>query len=157
MKFFGLYYAVDKVLKLLYTDGSILLLLFSAFLFNHGLPQRIMFLHSVLFSMSFSLAPTSPISSFTTSKNLLFSLPLFLFPSNSISIALLSTYSWSFLMLCPYQLSLPSLIFIPNRSTLTVPLIYSFLIFLFFFFFFFFISIFILLTRRKATEALYIG
>ena len=31
-------------------------------------------------------------------------------------------------MTCPYQLSLPFLIFIPNRSTLTVPLMYSFLI-----------------------------
>ena len=31
-------------------------------------------------------------------------------------------------MTCPYHLILPSLIFIPNRSTLTVPLIYSFLI-----------------------------
>ena len=31
-------------------------------------------------------------------------------------------------MTCPYHLSLPSLIFIPNRSTLTLLLIYSFLI-----------------------------
>ena len=31
-------------------------------------------------------------------------------------------------MTCPYHLSLPSLIFIPNRSTLTVPLMNSFLI-----------------------------
>ena len=31
-------------------------------------------------------------------------------------------------MTCPYHLSLPSVIFIPNRSTLTVPLMYSFLI-----------------------------
>ena len=31
-------------------------------------------------------------------------------------------------MTCPYHLSLPSLIFIPNRSTLTVPLMHSFLI-----------------------------
>ena len=31
-------------------------------------------------------------------------------------------------MTCPCHLSLPSLIFIPNRSTLTVPLMYSFLI-----------------------------
>ena len=31
-------------------------------------------------------------------------------------------------MTCPYHLSLPSLIFIPNHSTLTVPLMYSFLI-----------------------------
>ena len=69
-----------------------------------------------------------PISSFTTSKNLLFGLPLFLFPSNSISIIFLPTYSWSLLMTCPYHLSLPSLIFIPYRSTLMVPLMYSFLI-----------------------------
>ena len=91
------------------------------------------FLHSVLFSMSFSLGPTSPISSFITSKNLLFGLPLFLFPGNSISITLLPIYSWSLLMTCRYRLSLPSLIFIPNRSTLTVPLMYSFLIILSFF------------------------
>ena len=31
-------------------------------------------------------------------------------------------------MTCPYHLSLPSLIFIPNRSTLTVPLMYSLII-----------------------------
>ena len=31
-------------------------------------------------------------------------------------------------MTCPYHLSLPSLIFIPNRSTLTVLLMWSFLI-----------------------------
>ena len=31
-------------------------------------------------------------------------------------------------MTCPYHIRLPSLIFIPNRSTLTVPLMYSFLI-----------------------------
>ena len=61
-------------------------------------------------------------------QNLLFGFPLLLFPGNSISIILLPTYSWSLLMTCPYHLSLPSLIFIPNRSTLTVPLICSFLI-----------------------------
>ena len=87
-----------------------------------------MFLHSVLFSMSLSLAPTSPISSFSISTNLLFGLPLFLFPGNSISITLLPTYFWSLLMTCPYHLSLPSLIFISNRTILTVPLMYSFLI-----------------------------
>ena len=88
-----------------------------------------MFLHSILFSMFFSLAPTSPISSFTTSKNLLFGLPLFLFPGNSISMTLLPTYSQSLLITCPCHLSLSSLfIFIPNRSTLTVPMMYSFLI-----------------------------
>ena len=66
---------------------------------------------------------TSPIFSFTTCKNLLFGLPLFLFLGNSISIIFFSTYSWSLLMTCPYYLSLPTLIFIPNRSFLTVPLI----------------------------------
>ena len=75
-----------------------------------------------------SFAPTSAISFFTTSKNLLFGLPLLLFPGNSISIIFLPTYSWSLLMTCPYHLSLPSLIFIPNRSTLTVLLVCSFLI-----------------------------
>ena len=65
---------------------------------------------------------------FTTSRNLLFGLPLFLFPGNSISISFLPTYSWSLLMTCPYHLNLPSLIFISNRSILTVLLMYSFLI-----------------------------
>ena len=81
---------------------------------------------TVLFSTSF--APTSPISSFTTFKNLFFGSLSFLFPGNSTSITFLPTYSWSLLMTCPYHLSLPSLIFIPNRSSLTVTLIYSFLI-----------------------------
>ena len=104
--------------------GKLFLLL--AFPFNRGLPQRVMLLHSILFSMPFCLAPTSSIFSFTTFRNLLFGLPLFLFPSNSISITLLPTYSLSLLMTCPYHLSLPSLVFIPNRCTLTVPLMYSF-------------------------------
>ena len=90
-----------------------------------------MFLHSVLFSMSFSLKPSFPISSFTTSRNLRFSLTFFLFPSNSISITLLHTYFWSLFMTCPYHLSLPSLIFIANHSTLTVLLMCSFLILFF--------------------------
>ena len=68
------------------------------------------------------------ISSFTTSKNILFGLPLYLFPRNSISIVFLPTYSWSLLMTCPYHLSIPFLIFIPNCSTLAVPLMCSFLI-----------------------------
>ena len=85
-----------------------------------------MFLHSVPFSMSFSLSPTPSVSSFTTSRNLLFGLPLFLFPVNSISVNLLPTYSWSLLMTCPYHISLLFLIFIPNRSTLTVTVMYSF-------------------------------
>ena len=75
-----------------------------------------------------SLASTFPIASFTTSKNLFFYLSLFLFPGNSISIIFLPTYSRSLLLTCTYHLSLPSLIFIPNRSTLTVTLMYLFLI-----------------------------
>ena len=106
----------------------LLLLLLSAFPVSQGWPQRIIILHIFLSSMSISFASTSFISSFTTSKNLLFGLPLFLFPGNSISIIFLSTYSWSLLMTCPYHLSLHSLIFIRNRSTLTVLLMCSFLI-----------------------------
>ena len=81
--------------------------------------------------MLFFLALTFPISSFTTSRNLLFRLPFFLYPGNSISITL-PTFSWSLLITCPYHLSPPFLIFIPNHSTLTVPLMYSFLILSFF-------------------------
>ena len=98
------------------------------FPFSQGWPQRIIIFHTFLSSTSVSFAPTSPISFFTTSKNLLFGLPLLLFPGNSISIIFLPTYSLSFLMTCPYHLSLPSLIFIPNRSTLTILLMCSFLI-----------------------------
>ena len=106
----------------------LLLLLLSAFPFSQRWPQHIIILHIFLSLTSVSFAPTSRISSFTTSKNLLFGLPLFLFPGNSISIIFLPTYSWSLLMTCPYHLSLPSIIFIPNRSTLTVLLMCSFLI-----------------------------
>ena len=106
---------------------------FLVFPFNQGLPQRMMFLYSVLFSMFFSLAPTLSISFFTTSRNFLFGLPLFLFPDNSISITLLLTYAWSLILTYPQHLSLPSLIFSPNRSTLIIPLLlmYLFLIFIF--------------------------
>ena len=61
-------------------------------------------------------------------KIFFFGFPLLLFPGNSISIIFLPTYSWSLFMTCPYHLSLPSLIFIPNRSTLTVLLMCLFLI-----------------------------
>ena len=91
-----------------------------------------MFLHSAVFPTSVSFAPTSFISSFNTSRNLVFGLPLFFFPGNSISITLLPKYSWSLLMTCPYHLNLPFLIFIPNSSTLNLPLMYLFLILSFF-------------------------
>ena len=96
---------------------NILLLLLSAFPFSQGWPQHTIILHIFLSSTSVSFTPTSP-----------FGLPLLLFPGNSISIIFLPTYSWSLLMTCPYHLRLPSLIFIPNRSTLTVLLMCSFLI-----------------------------
>ena len=92
--------------------------------------------HSVLCSSTASCfqcpspshQPISLVFSFGTFRNLLFGLSLFHFPGNSISITLLPTYSWSLLMSCPYHLNLISLIFIPNHFTLTVPLMYSFLI-----------------------------
>ena len=93
----------------------ILLLLLSAFPFSQGWPQRNIILQTFLSLTSVSFAPTSPISSFTTSKNLLFGLPLLLFPGNSISIIFLPTYSLSLLMTCLYHFSLP-----PSSSFLTV-------------------------------------
>ena len=84
-----------------------------------------MFLQNVLFSMS---SPLHQLFPYLLLLNLKIFLPLFLFPGNSIPITLLPTYFLSLLMTCPYHLSLPSLIFIPNCSTLIVPLMYSFLI-----------------------------
>ena len=75
--------------------------------FSHQLPPYLLSVHLEIFS-SASLSP-----------------------GNSISITLLLTYSWSLLMTRQYHLSLLSLIFIPNRSTLTIPLMKSFIIFSF--------------------------
>ena len=103
----------------------LLLLAFPSIRGSHSVSS--FFKHSCYQCLS-PLHQLSQYLSFTTSKNLLFGLPHFLFPGNSISIIFLPTYSWSFLNTSPYHLSLPSLIFIPNRPTLTVPLMYSFLI-----------------------------
>ena len=65
------------------------LLFLLAFPFSQRWPQRIIILQTFLSSTSVSFAPTSPTSSFTTSKNLLFGLPLLLFPGNSIFIIFL--------------------------------------------------------------------
>ena len=54
-------------------------------------------------------------------------------------------------MTCPYHLSLPSLIFIPNPSTLTVLLIYSFLILSFLVILIANLSIFISATSISST------
>ena len=74
------------------------------------------------------LTSTSAMSSFTTSIHLLFGLPRFLFPGKSILSILLPIYQSYFLRTCPYNLSLASRIFSPNRPNCAVPLMYSFLI-----------------------------
>ena len=79
-----------------YHTINLLLLLLSAFPFSQGWPQRIIILQTFLSSTSVSFALTSTLSSFIRSKNLLFGLPLFLFPGNFISIVFLPT---SFLLL----------------------------------------------------------
>ena len=105
----------------------LLLLLLSAFS-HQGSPQRIFNLQLLLSSASSSFTSTSAMSSFTTSINLLFGLPRFLFPGNSIFSILLPIYPSSFLSTCPYHLSLASRVFSPNCPTCAVPLMYSFLI-----------------------------
>ena len=103
----------------------------SSFGFSHqGSPQRIFFLQFLLSTVSSSVTSTSAMSSFTTSINLLFGLPRFLFPGNSILIILLPIllYPSSFLRRCPYHISLASRVFSPNFPTCAVPLMYSFLI-----------------------------
>ena len=67
-------------------------------------------------------------SSFTTSINLLFGLPRFLFPGNSILSIHLPIYLSYFLRRCQYHLSLASRVFSPNFPTCAVHLMYSFLI-----------------------------
>ena len=102
---------------------------YSSFGFSHqGSPQRIFLLQLFLSSVSSSVTSTSAMSSFTTSINLLFGLPRFLFPGNSILSILLPIYPSSFLRRCPYHLSLASRVFSPNFPTCAVPLMYSFLI-----------------------------
>ena len=77
---------------------------------SHQLPSYLLLPHLKIFSL------VSLFSSFLA-------IP---FPSSFFLHTLIPTSS--LLMTCPYHLSLPSLIFIPNRSTLTVLLMCSFLI-----------------------------
>ena len=101
----------------------------SSFGFSYqGSPQRIFLLLLFLSTVSSSVTSTSAMSSFTTSINLLFGLPGFLFPGNSILGILLPIYPSPFLRRCPYHLSLASRVFSPNFPTCAVPLMYSFLI-----------------------------
>ena len=103
----------------------------SSFGFSHQWSsQRIFLLQLCLSTVSSSITSTSAMSSFTTSINLLFGLPRFLFPGNSILSILLPIYPSSFLCRCPYHLSLVSRVFSPNFPTCAVPLMYSFLIIL---------------------------
>ena len=71
-------------------------------LFSHqGSPQRIFHLQLFLSSVPSSVTSTSAMSSFTTSINLLYGLPRFLFPGNSIiSILLFLESSFEFLDTC---------------------------------------------------------
>ena len=114
----------------LLTLPLLLLFLLSAFPFSQGWPQHIIILQTFLSSTSVSFAPTFPyllllhLQIFSL-VSLFSSFPVTPFPS------FLPTYSGSLLMTCPYHLSLPSLIFIHNRCTLTVLLMYSFLILFF--------------------------
>ena len=78
-----------------------ILLLLSAFS-HQGSPQRILLLQLFLSTVSSSVTSTSAMSSFTTSINLLFGLPRFLFSGNSILSILLPIYPSSFLRRCPY-------------------------------------------------------
>ena len=101
----------------------------SSFGYSHqGSPQQIFHLQLFLSSAPSSVTSTSAMSSFTTSINILFGLPRFLFPGNSILSILLPIYPSSFLSTCPYHLSLASRVFSPNRPTCAVPLMYSLLI-----------------------------
>ena len=121
------YYIMDNTHTHGYGICVYLLLLLSAFS-HQGSPQRIFHLQLLLSSVSSSVTSTSAMSSFTTSINLLFGLPRFLFPGNSILSTLLPAYPSPFLSTCPYHLSLASRVFSPNRPTCAVPLMYSFLI-----------------------------
>ena len=88
---------------LLSQTACLFILLLSAFS-HQGSPQRIFHLQLLLSSVSSSVILTSAMSSFTTSINLLFGLPRFLFPGNSILSILLPIYPSSFLSTCPYHL-----------------------------------------------------
>ncbi|KAF7650345.1 hypothetical protein LDENG_00127500, partial [Lucifuga dentata] len=101
---------------------------FSFRLSLQGSPQRIICLHLTLSSASSSLTPTNFMSSFTTSINLLFGLPLGLLPGSSNLSILLPICSLSLLCTCPNHLSLASLTLSPKHLTCAVPLMYSFLI-----------------------------
>ncbi|XP_054648940.1 uncharacterized protein LOC129190355 [Dunckerocampus dactyliophorus] len=93
-----------------------------------GSPQQINCLNLTLSSASSSLTPTTFMSSFTTSINLFFGLPLGLLPGSSKLSILLPIYSLSLLWTCPNHLSLASLTLSPKPLTCAVPLMYSFLI-----------------------------
>ena len=63
-----------------------------------------------------------------TSVHLVFGLPLFLFPGIAFVITLLTTWSSSILITCPYHFSLLSVIFLDACTTFVVPRMCSFLV-----------------------------
>ncbi|KAK7068837.1 N-terminal region of Chorein or VPS13 [Halocaridina rubra] len=73
---------------------------------QQGSPQLLILLYITLSPASSSVTPLTLMSSLTTSINLLFGLPLSLLPGRSILSSLLSTYSSSLLITCPFHLSL---------------------------------------------------
>ncbi|KAF7653156.1 hypothetical protein LDENG_00086470, partial [Lucifuga dentata] len=113
---------------LFYCFSWVVFFFFSFWLSLQGSPQRIICLHLTLSSASSSLTPTNFMSSFTTSINLLFGLPLGLLPGSSNLSILLPICSLSLLCTCPNHLSLASLTLSPKHLTCAVPLMYSFLI-----------------------------
>ena len=97
----------------------------SSFGFSHqGSQQQIFLPQLFLSSVSSSVTSTSAMSSFTTSINLLFGLPRFLFPGNSILSILLLIYPSSFLRTYP-NTSCVSLQTFPPSDVLIPDLVHS--------------------------------
>ena len=102
---------------------------FSLLLFPfQELPQQITVFHFNLIFVSSTLTPTTCMSFFTASTNLLFGLPLCLLPGSSISSILLPMYPLSLLCTCPNHLNLAFLAFSPSLHVWVVPLMILFLI-----------------------------
>lgn len=97
-----------------------------------GSPLWMRLLHAFMLLAIFGFKFFSPRSPLMLLIYLRLGLPLLLFPCTSISMILLPTWSSPTLILkCPYHLNLDSWIFLEISVTFTVPLMYSFLIWLF--------------------------
>ena len=96
--------------------GYLTILLLAAFPFS-GVATANHRFHFNLFFVSSTLTPTTCMSSFTASINLLFGRPLGLLPGSSVS-SLLPMSPLSLLCTCPSHLNLASLAFSPSRYLL---------------------------------------